>query len=206
MENGENKGFCTDIVAAVLKKAGLSARIRTYPWSRAYETALRKKNTLIYTIARTPERENLFHWIGVIVSGKTYLFSRKQDPIVLDSLEQARTYRIGAVRDGIRAKYLASKGFDHLDLVEDTRTNAVKLINRRIDLWVEDELSANYTMRKLGVNPDAFIHKAFGLDLKLDGYMAFSRDTDQALVALFRRTLESLIQDGTYDKIKRNYL
>lgn len=205
-EEGIPKGFCTEIVQAVLRETGTQAEIRIYPWSRAYQTALKQENTLIYTIARIPDREALFHWIGVIVSGKTYLFSLKDRGIEIDSLDQAGAYTIGAVRNGIRSKHLISKGIVELDLVKDTQTNAVKLINNRIDLWVEDELSAVYTLKKMGHDPDKILKRTFELDLKLDGYMAFSINTAPQTVETFRKALKQLIENGTYEKIKSNYL
>ena len=64
--------------------------------------------------------------------------------------------------------------------------------------YVEDELSAYFALKKLGYIPDQFIFKAFKLDLKLDGCMAFSRNSDKKLVHLFRQTLKSLVKGGRY--------
>ncbi len=181
-------------------------QISSYPWSRAYQIALKQENTLIYTIARIPEREALFNWIGVIISGKTYLFSLKERGIEIDSLDQAKAYTIGAVRNGIRSKHLISKGIVDLDLVKDTQTNVLKLINNRIDLWVEDELSAVYTLKQMGYNPDEILKRTFELNLKIDGYMAFSINTAPQTVELFKKALKQLIENGTYEKIKSKYL
>ena len=206
VEDGKNKGFCTEIIQAILEELEIQDQIQTYPWARTYQIALKQKNTLIYTIARTPQREKLFHWVGIIISGKSYLFSLRKRNLAITSLQQAGTYNIGAVRNGIRSKHLYSKGIINLDLVEDSQTNAVKLMNNRIDLWVEDELSANYTVRNLGYNPHKILRKAFELDLKLDGYMAFSLNTDEKIIELFKKTLKKLIDDGTYTKIKNKYI
>ncbi len=103
-------------------------------------------------------------------------------------------------------KQLISKGLDHLDLVKDSQTHAIKLINKRIDLWVEDELSAYYTVKRLGHVSLELLHKTFKLNLKLDGYLAFSLNTKKKLVDEFRETLNELIANGTPEKIKTEYL
>jgi len=206
VENGESKGFCTEIVREVLKELKLEVPIQTHPWSRAYQIALKQRNTLIYTIARTPAREELFRWVGVLISGRTYLFSRQGNPVDLKTLEDSKPYTIGAVRNGIRSAFLGNRGFTNLDLVKDSRTNAVKLLSGRIDLWLEDELSAVFIIKTLGHSPGHTIRRALALDLVLNGYLAFSKNSDPQLVAAFKRVLDQLIISGVYMDIKSKYL
>ncbi|MBU0972475.1 MAG: transporter substrate-binding domain-containing protein [Proteobacteria bacterium] len=205
-ETGVTKGFCTEIVQGIVAELGVSASISVHPWARAYQIALKQKNTLIYTIARTPEREPLFQWVGVLISGTSYLFSLKNSQIRLSSYGQANGYKIGAARNDARSKHLMEKGVDHLDIVATPQMNAIKLINRRIDLWVEDELVAAHTLKRLGYQPFDTIQKVFPLDFKLFGYLAFSLETDKQLVIAFKTALEKIIANGTYDKIKTKYL
>ncbi|MCG8635984.1 MAG: transporter substrate-binding domain-containing protein [Desulfobacterales bacterium] len=208
LKEGKPTGFCTEIVRVLLKNLNISAPITTLPWARAYQTALKEKNTLIFTIARTPEREPLFHWIGVLVTGQSYLFSLKNRFIVLSSLDQARPYRIGAARDGIRGKYLSDAGIFELDLVADSRMNAVKLLNQRIDLWAEDELAAVHTIRQLGYDPGDILAKSLPLDLKPvpTGYLAFSRDTDKHLLAAFKHALAKFLLTEEYKAVRNRYI
>ncbi len=63
-QDGEITGIATDVVRATFKKAGVSLKIQIYPWARAYKTALDKKNTMVFMLYRTPDREELFKWIG----------------------------------------------------------------------------------------------------------------------------------------------
>ncbi len=204
--NGIDSGFCTEIVQAILKDLKIQTTIKTHPWARSYQIALKQKNTLIYTIARTPERENLFHWVAIIITGKTFLFSLSDSRIQLDSLSQANQYNVGAVLNGIRSKYLHVNGIESLDLVEDSNTNALKLLKKRIDLWAEDELSAVYVLKRMGYNSKIILKKSFELDLKLDGYLAFSLDSDPKMIEQFRNSLQKLKNNGEYDKIKNKYI
>ncbi len=206
VENGKDSGFCTEIVQAILQDLNFQGTIKTYPWARSYQMALKQKNTLIYTIARTPERENLFHWVGVIISGKTYLFSLRENQINLDSLSQANRFNVGAVLNGIRAKYLSANGVKNLDLVVDSESNALKLIKKRIDLWAEDELSAVYVLKRMGYNSKLILEKSFELNLKLDGYLAFSLNTNKAVIERFQNSLQKLKNNGEYEKIKKIYI
>ncbi|THB78567.1 MAG: amino acid ABC transporter substrate-binding protein [Desulfobacteraceae bacterium] len=208
LENEKPTGLCTEIVQGILDELQMDVPIQTIPWARAYKMALKQENTLIYTIARTPQRESLFHWAGTLVESKTYLFSLKKQAIQLDSLDQARHHRIGAAREDIRAKYLISKGFLDLDQVVNAEMNAVKLINKRIDLWIEDETAAAHTVRKLGYSPEAILSKSLHVDMgnTPKGYLAFSLNTSPELVRAFSKALEKLKSDGRYDRIWKKYV
>jgi len=58
-QNDQIVGSSTEVVRAVLEKAGFSYSIEVYPWARSYSIAQNNSNVLIYTILRTPFRENL---------------------------------------------------------------------------------------------------------------------------------------------------
>jgi polar amino acid transport system substrate-binding protein len=59
-----------------MEASGLDYKIELLPWVRAYNMALNRDNVLIYTITRTTERENLFHWIVLLGAAKFYLMGR----------------------------------------------------------------------------------------------------------------------------------
>jgi polar amino acid transport system substrate-binding protein len=78
LENGRATGLCADIVRALLDDLQLQQEITIAPWARSYKTALEEPNVLLFTVARTVERESLFHWVGVIVSGETHLYALRE--------------------------------------------------------------------------------------------------------------------------------
>ena len=98
--NGEIKGISTAIVKAVLKEAGLNYTINVYPWARAYDMALNDKNVLIYTIARTPEREKLFKWVGEITPADSIIAYKlkKRGDIIVKTVQDLKKYKIGVVK------------------------------------------------------------------------------------------------------------
>lgn len=111
-ENGKIKGISTDIVRAVLERAGLTADIRLYPWARAYNLAEEGRDVMIYSIARTAERENSFKWIGPLYTIEEGLFKLKsRADIKLESLEDAKAYRTGVIRGYAVHQYLLKEGF-----------------------------------------------------------------------------------------------
>jgi polar amino acid transport system substrate-binding protein len=206
LKDGRPTGLCADIVRALLDDLDLRQEITIAPWARSYKTALEEPNVLLFTVARTAEREPLFHWVGVIVSGETHLYGlRDRDDIVINRLDQAQRYKIGVVRDDIRAGFLRKNGFTDLDEVTGSEINARKLAMGWIDLWVEEENAAPFVFEKLGLNPGEKLKKVYTLDLRLDGYLAFSRDSDPELVARFRAALDRLKGSGEYARLLATY-
>ena len=82
-EEGVIKGFSTEVVKIVLMEAGFRSHFNSYPWKRAYEIALRRPNTLIYSIGRNQVREHKFKWVGVIAQVNIYFYKLKSKQCLL---------------------------------------------------------------------------------------------------------------------------
>ncbi|WP_428641311.1 substrate-binding periplasmic protein [Roseibium sp.] len=205
-ENGDAKGMATEVVQAVLEETGVDAKIEFYPWARSYRLAQTRKNTLIYSMARIPEREDLFEWVGVITPVATSFFKLAANKeIKLNSLEDARKYSIGVSLENVNYLYLKGKGFTNLELVGEDLLNMRKLAHGRIDLVPFDEASFYYQVRRDGMDA-AMFEPAYRLeDLSRFLYMAFSKSSDPDLIERFRQGLQSVKDDGTYDRILMRY-
>jgi polar amino acid transport system substrate-binding protein len=209
---GRLTGMSTEVVQAVLKEVGTEAGIQSLPWARAYDTALNSENVLIYSMARTEQRERLFKWVGVVAPMSWYLYARADSKIYLESIDDARNYQIATVKQDAGEQYLTAKGFvlgKNLQSSNKYEYNYEKLKLGRVDLWVSIELNALYLMRQAGDEPEKMIKRVLSLpDLGGEGglYMAFSRNTPDDLVERFRQALETIHHNGTYDAILKKWL
>lgn len=210
--DGELTGMATEVVRAVLKEAGEETRIRSMPWARAYDTALNTDNVLIYSIARTPQRESLFKWVGVIAPTRWYLFSLPGTHFDLKTLEDARQYQIATVKADVGEQYLIDKGFAigrNLQSSNKYEHNYEKLKAGRVQLWISNELNAHYLVRQASGNPSEAAIPQLSLDDLggADGLcMAFSRGTPDEVVERFRQALKRVRADGRYDAIAKKWL
>ena len=75
-EGGSVKGIATDVLRAACGEARLDCRIFIVPWARALNTVSNTPNTLIYTIARTPAREDDFLWVGPLLPRAVWIYTR----------------------------------------------------------------------------------------------------------------------------------
>jgi len=207
-EGGKIVGVSAEIVEAVLQKARVSFTHQLFPWDRSYKMALEDKNVLIYTIARTPEREKLFKWVGSLAPRMVYLFKlKKRTDIRLTTLADAKRYKIGVVREDATTKFLLKKGFvenRQLEIVATEEINQRNLFAGKIDLITGNELSIAPQINGLGL-AYADVEKTLLL-VKGDYYMAFSRTTDDATVNRVKKALDDLRKEGLVKKVTTKYL
>jgi polar amino acid transport system substrate-binding protein len=206
-EAGGAKGLSSEVLQAVLNQINLKATIEFYPWARAYEIARTQKNTLIYSIARIPEREALFKWVGAIAPYKTSLYKLKANSAVqVRSIEHAKPYQIGVSLNDVTLAYLQRYKYLSLKTVSSDVLNIRLLANNRIDLIAYEEASFNHTIKEEGLDA-ALFERAFRLDELSDHlYMAFNSESDAHLVARFKQGLQAIKNNGIYAKIKKKYL
>lgn len=210
--SGKLTGFSTEVVEAVLAQAGLNGAFQSMPWARAYETALHDENVLIYSIARIPQRDLLFKWVGVIAPAEWGLFSTRARDIPLHTLEEARPYQIATVHGDVGEQYLQSRGFSiglNLQSNNTYEQNYQKLKRGRVDLWMANAVMAKYLARQAGENWSDVMTLAYPLtDFgRNEGlHMAFSNQTSDEIVARAREGLEQIKRNGIYEALKKKWL
>ena len=205
-DSGNAMGFSTEVVNALLRELNVQAKIKFYPWTRAYKMAMNEPNVLIYSMKRTAKRESLFKWVGELLTTEIYFIALKRSSIAPTfDIEALKSYSVGAVRGGSTAKALEADGFK-IQLVADREQNWKKLKAGRIDLWCTEKLSAQYTIKTLKDDPEQI--KPVALYKKVSGhslYMAFSRQTDDMLVEKFRKGFVRLQSQDIYHSILKKY-
>ena len=206
LDDGVPKGIGTEVVQAVMTETGRDAPIQFLPWARSYQMALKTPGTLIYSILRTPEREDKFAWVGQIAPYGVSLYQLVHDDAPqITSLEDARPLRVGVYLGDAKAEFLQTNGFNNLSSVEDDRLNLRKLLLKRIDLMIIDDAVIKELIESEGVDPRK-IRRALPLqELSGYAYMAFQKDTDPELVEDFRRGLKKVKEMGVFDEIIQEY-
>ena len=90
---GTHLGIATELVQAIFREAGLPMTLESYPWKRSYYYSLHDDNSFIYTINRTTEREEKFHWIGPILPKRTWLYRLKsRKDIKVQNIHDLKNY------------------------------------------------------------------------------------------------------------------
>ncbi|MEJ6001447.1 substrate-binding periplasmic protein [Paucibacter soli] len=208
-KDGRPTGMCTELVQEVLGLLQQTAEISVLPWARAYEMARQGENVLIYSIARTAQRESLFKWVGVLTQVEYGLYALASRGLRLGSLSEAMRWQIATVNADVGEQYLEANGFAkgrQLQSSARNQFNFEKLKMGRVDLWITTDLIAQQLASQAGDDGARLLAKALTLpELQVDYYMAFGPATADAQVERFRKALETLKKNGRHAAIRRKW-
>ncbi len=206
-EDGRVEGLATDVVREALSDLGLSAEIEILPWARAIRLASQEPNVMLYSVVRTAERENNFHWVGVVCEVRSFLFKlRMRTDIASGDLMQLRGYTVGVVRGWAGHAYLEENGFAELQAVAVSEFNIKKLLNGRVDLIEDYEANVIYQMNRLALNYGELEKVYFNADISGPLFAVFNKQTPDDLVENFKRVFSQIHLDGRYDEIRIRWL
>ena len=171
------------------------------PWKRAYNAALTRPNVCVYSTTRTPEREQLFKWVGPTDEGEWVLLGRADRNYRLTTLEDARSLRIGTYHGDARDEYLRARGFN-VDPAPNDMINPQKLLMNRIDLWAAGLKRGTVVMESNGwagiIVPVLTFNR-----VKL--YLACNRAVPDATINRLNAALIAMDKDGTTRRLNHKY-
>lgn len=196
------QGIAADIVREMFKRADIpySMTLR-FPWERVYQQALNSPNHGVFVMARQPEREKLFKWVGPIGPDDWILLARQDSPITLEHLSEARGYRIGAYKGDAIALHLSKEGLKPITVLRD-QDNARKLLNGEIDLWATGDPAGRYLARQVNITQLKTVLRFNGAQL----YLALNAKVPDAVVAKLQLALEQMREEGVVDEVFARYL
>ena len=205
--NGAIKGISTDILRAACSAEKLDCDIQMVPWARAYKTASSTPNTLVFTTARKPSRENEFLWVGPILPRTTWVFGRADLEKSVHSVRDLAAHRVGVVRDEAAQQDLEAAGVPTKALVvQPSNVEILKMMSRSlIDATVDTEVGMQWNLRTTAMAPDHF-KKLVKLSDVGAYYFAMNLESTPALVRRLQNAIDQLRQSGKLDAIVQQYV
>ena len=193
-------GITAEMAAEATRRAGVTYTSGLFPWARAYYRAQTDADTCVYPVARLPEREQQFQWIGPLSKNKWMLFGRADFAGAVANLEEAKKYRIGGlVQDG-PSVYLHQQGVS-VELVGSNELNLNKLLAGRIELWATGYFRGKMIAAKANV---ADLKPVFMIQ-EVDHYLACNNKMPAELVKSLNQAVDSMWRDGWMKKILDRY-
>jgi len=205
LENGELKGYCVDILKAVWKNMGVPEQpVQVLPWARGYAMVQTEPNHMLFAMARNSERENKFKWVGPIYKASYKLFSLEDKNLQIKNIDDAKKFKIGVIRNDIGETLLTQAGFPDRSLTKvNSLTQLIKMLKAdRFDMICSTDASL-----KNEINRDNSInlkHKTAWLVEDIQVYYAFSKSTDDDIVARFQKSLNSINEERKAIILKYN--
>lgn len=202
-DNGEDKGSTVEILQAILSASQLTASVNFMPWARAYDIAKSKPNTLILSIIRTPEREQLFHWlIKVSDLARVFISLAVKPENYVSNTEQAKSKLIAVIRHSAEHNELIKKGFsdkENLYIVSNPAHMITLFIKGRVDLlYADPEVVLDYIKQHSNINI-AIKYQDITAKNQRDSYIATNKNINkdvlnrlQTAALQFKKTPEYL--------------
>lgn len=215
-KNNNVTGQSTEIIQAILEKTGTQANIEVMPLSQGLTIAEKGPNVAIYSINRTPQRENLFKWVGPIGFYEQAFYAKKGTAtaaqlLFYSKLEDAKKVaKIGVYQGDAGAQFLASQGFTNLDYSATDSEALKKLMAGTVQLWLGNKDGLAITAEQAGVDPNDLVEMP-GVVIQADLYIAFSKDVPDTTVTNWQNALDALKQEKdidnktAYEKIMAEY-
>ncbi|MCQ4286596.1 ABC transporter substrate-binding protein [Pseudomonas stutzeri] len=195
------RGIAADIIREMFQRAGIDYTLTLrFPWERIYKMALETPGYGVFVTARLPEREELFKWVGPIGPDDWVLLARGDSTIEVDSLEQARQYRIGAYKGDAIAEHLVAQGLQPTLALRD-QVNVEKLQSGAIDLWATGDPAGRFLAKQQGVSGLKRVLRFDSAEL----FLALNRQVSDETVEKLQAALDQMRADGTINTITGRY-
>lgn len=195
VEGEQLKGLSVDIVIETMKLIDPNfdrKDIHVVPWARAYDQLQNSKNTIVFSVAHSNDRDNDFKWVGPIGHLTIGVIAQKRDKVVIKEPADFEKYRIGVVREDIGHQLMRQLIPEKdLDIVNSSDSNLRKLKERRIDLFIYDINVAWDVLRRLGMDPEKY-EVVYVLE-KMPLCMALNRNAAPSLVEELQRALDMVL-------------
>lgn len=202
-ETGRFVGVAHEKVVHLMQRAGLDYEVRVLPWTDAFGLAQTDPRACVYLTNITEERRPGFQWVAPLTEGGWVLFARADWTGKVETPEDLRGLRITVQQSsGIEAHLRKlSEQIGGLDL--DTQAgfgNLGRLARGEVDLYAAGIWTGAYHARKERV-PVRMVYRL----RSSTGGLACNKEMDRDLVARMQAALDSVIADGTADRIDRRY-
>lgn len=208
-KNGKNfaqdeniNGIAVDIVREMFRRADMTYSLTLrFPWERIYKLALEKPGYGVFVMARLPDREKLFKWVGPIGPDDWIMLAKEDSKISLETLDDARKFKVGAYKGDAIAETLTKQGLKPIVVLRD-QDNAKKLVNGQIDLWATGDPAGRYLARQDGVTGLKTVLRFNSTEL----YLALNKDVPDETVVKLQAALDQLRKEGVVEQIMARYL
>lgn len=197
-QRGKPVGIAIDIIATLFNRAKIAYTLRATPLARGMAETKARARACVFPVQRAQSIEADYRWISPIFVTDSGLFMHPDSAKPLIALADARPLKIGVMRGSGDADYLKSFGYD-VDEANTPEQSLEKLLNKRVDAWATDILSAQYFIRKSGEAKGTPV-SALKFRRSL-GSLACNTKMPRADVEVLQSTLDAMIRDGTLSRL-----
>jgi len=203
----QNGGIATEIVTKVFKKAGYDLSVSFVPWARAVEQTESGVSDVLVAAWYSKKLAEKYVLSAPFIHNRVVFIQPKDSNFKFQGLESLKGKSIGVIRDySYGEDFKMSKSFKRIPAT-NLVSNLKKLAANRIELTLEDELVARFTINeKLPELKEKFAFSNKALDEKpLHIAIRRGHPKGQELIEAFNQALAAMKTDGSYDAILKSH-
>lgn len=199
-------GISVELLRMIWMELGITATsIELMPWARAYDRIRHTPGTVLFSMARTPEREQAFKWAGPITVARFVLIGKKDRDFSMHSLDQLKGLSVGTLRDDIADTLLRPyQDIARIQPLADMELNVAKLRDNRLDLIAYDEFSWHMLARRMQLNLEEF--RAVYILKETAIHYAFNPAITDAELKRFQNALDKVKATPAYERMLEKFL
>jgi polar amino acid transport system substrate-binding protein len=208
-QDGEVKGIGVELVKEAFKRMNQPVQVSIAPWARAMEQIKSGAVDGLFNVYKTPERELFADYSALLHDETVVLFARKTSEIEFNGdLAALSQYKFGVIRGYSYGqtydKAVADGVIKNIELLTLTEQSLRMLMMKRIDIAPSGRHVGKYYLHKLGLQADI---KELSPQLEtVPTYLIFPKKNKSNEIRLqFNQALQSMRDDGTYEKIFQDF-
>lgn len=213
-QTGSLSGVAVDVLEILFEELNINltpADIILTDWHNAYDRVQNEEGTVLFSMVRNDDRENLFKWVGPIAPHKEIIVARAGSGVKIITDEDLSQYTIGVIIGYPSYGLLRDRGVDPGHIIEYNNLNELyeALINGDIRCISYSEQANQLVLGGMGENPEDY-QTAYTVQVD-QLYFAFNTSVSDALIDLYQETLDEFKNDKaadgstTIEKILHNY-
>lgn len=207
-QEGKPAGLAVELLQKMAELAAMDLSLALQPRLRAEKSFVEAPGSLLFPLARLPERENRYRWVGPVLPRRVGIYSLStRTDIRFRSLQQLDGLRLGATAGTATLEQLVAEGLKpgkELEVSPSYDASVRKLLAGRMDLLVIGDLNAYWQLRQLQEPPER-IKEVAVLDASADYCFGLHLDAEPAQAEALQKALEQLRRNGTLERLRRSY-
>lgn len=203
-EEGRLRGIGAEVVQSMAAQLGYGKPIQSMAWKRVLQRIDDEENIGVFSMTRTPQREDHYHWVGPIVPANAGIYQLGNAIKPVQSIEDLRNAGlIGVQAGGADEQALRSYGFDNLEPIHNPRGGVHMLATGRIDLLVSSDVELFKQLKDSDLTRSEIemVYQFSSGDL----YLAFSKKTSEVVIRVWQDAYDQVVSQGQFDRIMSQY-
>lgn len=199
-------GMLVDVVNGVLQEAGIEQQILAAPWERVEREARVKSNVLVFALARTPERENIYHWITPLTANVFAVYGRGGSKDQFKNVsELARIPSIAVLKNDVRHKILSEAKMSNIKPFDTWQQAVESVVLGETDAIFLSDAGMQYFCR-MSANDCKDLQRVFMYE-RMFSYLVLSKaQTDDQLAEKLKHAADRFKHSEGFTQLTRHWL